>query len=75
MSGESWEMKPLLVCALALSVSTTITSRAADKPDAPPKSALEAIDAADLLKHIKVLASDEFEGPATGSTGEELTVK
>src|SRR3712207_7936858 len=28
-----------------------------------------------LLKHIKVLASDEFEGRAPGSKGEELTVK
>ena len=43
--------------------------------DTPPKPALEAIDAADLLKHIKVLASDEFEGRAPGSKGEELTVK
>ncbi|HEV3409787.1 MAG TPA: M28 family peptidase, partial [Chthoniobacterales bacterium] len=48
---------------------------AAENPALPPKAALEAIDAADLLKHIKVLASDEFEGRAPGSKGEELTVK
>ena len=32
------------------------------------------IDARRLLEHIKVLASDEFEGRAPGSKGEELTV-
>jgi Zn-dependent M28 family amino/carboxypeptidase len=41
----------------------------------PPKEALDAMTAADLLKHIKVLASDEFEGRAPGSKGEELSVK
>src|SRR5881275_334307 len=50
-------------------------SFAADPPSLPPKSAAEAISAADLLKHIKVLASDEFEGRAPGSKGEELSVK
>src|SRR5205085_1662942 len=47
---------------------------AADAPSVP-KAAAEAITAADLLKHIKVLASDEFEGRAPGSKGEELSVK
>jgi len=50
-------------------------SFAADPPSLPPKSAADAITAADLLKHIKVLASDEFEGRAPGSKGEELSVK
>ena len=50
-------------------------SFAADQPSLPPKSAADAITAADLLKHIKVLASDEFEGRAPGSKGEELSVK
>jgi len=48
---------------------------AADPPALPPKAATDAINAADLLKHIKVLASDEFEGRAPGSKGEELSVK
>src|SRR3954462_14934902 len=43
--------------------------------DAPPKAALDAITADELMKHIKVLASDEFEGRAPGSKGEELSVK
>jgi Zn-dependent M28 family amino/carboxypeptidase len=45
---------------------------------APPESALEpaieSIACADLLGHIKVLASDEFEGRAPGTPGEERTV-
>lgn len=41
----------------------------------PPKEAGDAMTAADLLKHIKILASDEFEGRAPGSKGEELSVK
>jgi Zn-dependent M28 family amino/carboxypeptidase len=40
----------------------------------PPKEAVDAMTAADLLKHIKILASDEFEGRAPGSKGEELSV-
>src|ERR1051326_4679820 len=38
------------------------------------KAALDSITSDDLLKHIKTLASDEFEGRAPGTKGEELTV-
>ena len=48
---------------------------AADPPALPPKAASDVVTAADLLKHIKVLASDKFEGRAPGSKGEELSVK
>lgn len=43
---------------------------------APPqdRAALDAITPEGLLGHIKVLASDEFEGRAPGSKGEELSV-
>jgi Zn-dependent M28 family amino/carboxypeptidase len=44
-------------------------------PPSVPKEAGDAITALDLLKHIKILASDEFEGRAPGSKGEELAVK
>src|SRR2546423_12512451 len=54
--------------------SLTALAFAADAPSVP-KAAADAITAADLLKHIKVLASDEFEGRAPGSKGEELSVK
>lgn len=37
--------------------------------------ALEAITPDGLLAHIKVLASDEYEGRAPGTKGEELSVK
>src|SRR4051812_9745435 len=48
---------------------------ALEAPPVPPQAPLDAITAPDLLKHIKVLASDEFEGRAPGSKGEELSVK
>lgn len=57
-----------LACALAAGLAAG--PRAADTPQA----ALESITAADLLRHIEVLASDEFEGRAPGSKGEDLTV-
>jgi Zn-dependent M28 family amino/carboxypeptidase len=41
-------------------------------PDLP--AALSSVTAADLLRHTKVLSSDEFEGRAPGSPGEERTV-
>ena len=40
----------------------------------PPAAALDAITAGALLSHIEVLSSDEFEGRAPGSRGEELSV-
>ena len=68
-------MKP---CRFLLPTLLTIAVNAlATEPThmRPPKEALDAMTAADLLKHIKVLASDEFEGRAPGSKGEELSVK
>lgn len=47
-------------------------------PAAPPadlSAARQSITADDLLRHTKVLSSDEFEGRAPASRGEELTVK
>jgi Zn-dependent M28 family amino/carboxypeptidase len=41
----------------------------------PPKSAVDSITADGLLRHIKALSSDKFEGRAPGSKGEELSVK
>lgn len=46
-------------------------------PNAPPaevKAALESMTSDGLLRHITRLSSDEFEGRAPGSQGEELTV-
>ncbi|HEV8184615.1 MAG TPA: M20/M25/M40 family metallo-hydrolase [Chthoniobacterales bacterium] len=65
-------MKTLLSLCILLGANSIF---AADDSALPPKAALEAITPDDLLKHIKVLASDEFEGRAPGSKGEELSVK
>lgn len=50
---------------------TAPASTAADNALAP---ALAQIDAAGLLQHIQVLASDEYEGRLPGSPGEDKTV-
>src|SRR3954469_2953300 len=62
-----------LICLLGCSLIATVTSAA--EPLSAPKDAADAMTAADLLKHIKVLASDEYEGRGPGSKGEELSVK
>src|SRR5256714_3647910 len=64
----------LLTRVLTFSSLLALPSFASDAPSIP-KDAADAITAADLLKHIKVLASDECEGRAPGSKGEELAVK
>jgi Zn-dependent M28 family amino/carboxypeptidase len=56
------------VCLLALGL-------AAQTAPSSPEAALKAISPGNILNHIKKLASDEFEGRAPGSKGEELTVK
>ncbi len=42
--------------------------------DAGLKSALESINPGQVLEHIKVLASDDFEGRGPGTPGEDKTV-
>lgn len=44
-------------------------------PETPPKEAGNAIEPAGLLEHIKILSSDQFEGRAPGSEGEEKSVR
>ena len=65
-------MKLHLVVLLLSAFS--VLAVASDAPSVP-KDAADAITAGDLLKHIRVLASDEYEGRAPGSKGEELSVK
>ncbi|MCL4522877.1 MAG: peptidase M28, partial [Acidobacteria bacterium] len=57
-----------VVCLLAIGL-------AAQNAPSAPDAALKAFSAGSVLNHIKKLASDEFEGRAPGSKGEELTVK
>ena len=61
----------LLLLAVALSPSAHTESPAKGTPRSTRRSARrrEAIAAADLLAHIKVLASDEFEGRGAGHAG------
>src|ERR671934_1279521 len=59
----------VIVCAVATSLF------AADELAERLQPALEAITPDGLLAHIKVLASDEFEGRAPGTKGEDLSVK
>ena len=54
--------------------STTAPTATASVP-AALKPALDSMTANDLLQHIKVLASDEYEGRAPGTKGEEKTVQ
>src|SRR5215470_11578672 len=66
----------MIACVtFALSCSND-TARNNDSPAAPAeiKAALDSLTSDDLLRHIKTLASDEFEGRAPGTKGEELTV-
>ncbi len=65
-------MKNIVWLSLGLFV---VSLRAAAAPIEPPKAAENAIDAAGLLAHIKVLASDKFEGRAPGTTGENQSVQ
>src|SRR5437879_6104226 len=60
---------------VAIFHACTLSIFAADQPELKLKPALDAITPDGLLAHIKVLASDEFEGRAPGTKGEELSVK
>ncbi|HEY5101887.1 MAG TPA: M28 family peptidase, partial [Steroidobacteraceae bacterium] len=53
-----------MLCAVALAAQTNPTAAAGD-----------AISAADVLGHIKILSSDEYEGRLPGTHGGDLTVK
>jgi hypothetical protein len=60
---------------VAILLAGALSSLAADELAERLQPALEAITPDGLLAHIKVLASDEFEGRAPGTKGEELSVK
>ena len=68
------------LCSVLL-LSTIALVSAAQKPKTPAASALgpatpalEAIAADSVMSHIKTLSSDEFEGRAPASRGEELSI-
>ena len=60
---------------VAILLANAISALAIDQLALRLQPALEAIMPDGLLAHIKILASDEFEGRAPGTKGEELSVK
>ena len=72
-----------LAALLACATACTTTAPSNNAPTATPtaaatvdlKPALDSINSDDLLRHIKTLSSDEFEGRGPGTKGEELSVK
>ena len=64
----------LVTTVLAPACSRTSESPTVDAPAHVPLAQLPAIDAARLLEHTRRLSSDEFEGRAPGTPGEERTV-
>ena len=67
----------LTMCAVAGACSKADdTPRATgSQPSGDGTQVTASIDQSRILEHIKVLASDEYEGRAPGSKGEDLTVK
>jgi Zn-dependent M28 family amino/carboxypeptidase len=67
------------VCVLAAAAACLAAAAAKGqrprRPAAGEAAALAGVSGEEILRHIKVLASDEFEGRAPGSRGEELTVR
>ncbi len=72
--------RKILLCLAASAALAACKQEAAPPPPpvqaAPPAHAFSSdIDAADFAELVKTLASDEFEGRAPGSHGEDLTVQ
>lgn len=71
-------MKEILLCFVAVAVGLmsagAIAKHDSDATPSEIKTAIASIASDDLLRHVKVLASDEFEGRAPGTKGDELTV-
>ncbi len=75
MARLSVSLLLFLVCACSQQPATEAGSSSSGAPSAAQIKTMPQFDAARMLEHIKVLSSDQFEGRAPGSAGEELTVK
>ena len=64
---------PLVTCLCILAAGFALACTHTRTSNLRP--ALDAITANGLLDHIRVLSSDEYEGRAPGTKGEELTVR
>src|SRR5256714_7259242 len=82
--ATSYVLALLLAAACACATTQTPTNTSANANASPTaqaasvpaelKPALDSITSDDILKHIKTLSSDEFEGRGPGTRGEELSV-
>lgn len=75
--GQYWKMFSIaiLFALRSLPESAAADSRESGLSSAYLKPALESITTNELFKHIKILSSDEFEGRAPATKGEDLTVQ
>jgi Zn-dependent M28 family amino/carboxypeptidase len=64
-----------LVLACAALCGAAASATGGQGPTARSNDAAPTIDGGAILAHVKILASDEFEGRAPGTKGEDLTVK
>src|SRR5947209_14096749 len=60
--------------AMLLIAFASLTAAGCGKSGPVPMAQLPDIDVSAVLAHTKMLSSDEFEGRAPGTKGEELTV-
>ncbi len=65
----------LIICAGLLFTSMVVTSCQYSRGTNETKAAIDSIKGDEIAAHIKTLASDEYEGRAPASKGEELTIK
>ena len=65
----------LTACSKPADAPSADGYHAAPRPPAGSHAFNDAINAADFAEHVKTLASDEFEGRAPGSAGEDKTVE
>jgi Zn-dependent M28 family amino/carboxypeptidase len=75
---KHWPVTTLSVLLiLILSLSGVAQTRAAQNPKSlgPQQAALNVITADGLMKHIKILSSDQYEGRGPGTPGEDITIK
>ena len=71
-----WKWLCLLFCACQSVLSTSVAGAAVGNTSPEYlRPALESITTNDLLRHIRTLSSDAFEGRAPATKGEELTIQ
>ena len=68
-------MRLLIVTAIALGAACAEKPSASQQTSQPVVVPAVTIDSGRILERIKVLSSDEYEGRAPGTKGEELTVR